>query len=173
MFNLLRVIAERRTSWFLLAVSGAALESQALVFQHMMEFRPCVMCIYERVAVLGIIAAGIIGVISAVKAVRWMAIAVWIYSAAEGVKLAWHHTMLQLHPSPFETCDFAVSFPQWIPLDHWFPFMFVATGDCTDRSWLLLNMSIPQWLTGIFAVYLAVAILVMLSQIIPPDRRKK
>lgn len=130
------------------------------------------MCIYERVAVLGIIAAGIIGVISHVKAMRWLTIAVWMYSAAEGMKLAWRHTMLQLHPSPFETCDFAASFPQWMPLDHWLPFMFVATGDCADRSWLLLNMSIPQWLTGIFAVYLAVAILVMLSQIIPPCKRQ-
>jgi len=171
MFKYLRRISERRTSWVLLAVSGAILESQALVFQHIMEFKPCVMCIYERVAVLGIIAAGIIGVITSVKAGRWLAIAVWIYSAAEGMKLAWHHTMLQLHPSPFETCDFEVSFPQWIPLDRWFPFMFVATGDCADRSWLLLNMSIPQWLTGIFAVYLTIAIAVMLSQIMPLRKR--
>ncbi len=48
---------------------------------------------------------------------RYVAMAIWLYSAIRGLQLAWEHTMIQLHPSPFQTCDFAARFPtgcRWI-----------------------------------------------------------
>lgn len=44
---------------------------------------------------------------------------IWLYSAFRGVQLTYEHTMLQLYPSPFATCDFMVRFPEWLPLDKW------------------------------------------------------
>uniref|UniRef100_A0A914YHZ8 Uncharacterized protein n=1 Tax=Panagrolaimus superbus TaxID=310955 RepID=A0A914YHZ8_9BILA len=41
--------------------------------------------------------------------------------AFRGVQLTYEHTMLQLYPSPFATCDFMVRFPEWLPLDKWVP----------------------------------------------------
>ncbi len=37
------------------------LECAALYFQHVMKLQPCVMCVYERVALLGIMVAGLVG----------------------------------------------------------------------------------------------------------------
>lgn len=72
--------------------------------------------------------------------------------------------MIQLHPSPFQTCDFAARFPTWLPLDKWLPQVFVASGDCSVRQWQFLSLEMPQWLVGIFAAYLLVAILVIVAQ---------
>ena len=79
--------------------------------------------------------------------------------------------MIQLHPNPFVTCDFAARFPDWLPLDKWLPAVFVATGDCSERVWSFLTLSMPQWLMVIFAAYLIVALLVLIVQPFKPKRR--
>jgi len=154
-----------------MAFTAFALELAALYFQHVMLLKPCVMCIYERCALFGIMGAGIVGAIAPKTPLRWVAILIWLYSAWEGIRLSWEHTMLQLHPSPFVTCDFAARFPSWLPLDKWLPSVFVATGDCAERSWTWLNMSMPQWMVGIFAAYLLVAVLVLIAQMFKTKKR--
>ena len=160
-----------RSAWFLLMISALALDGIALFFQHGMGLQPCVMCIYERIAVLGIAFAGFLGWIAPRSAIiRWLAIVLWIYSGIAGLQLSWEHTMIQLYPSPFNTCDFFVNFPEWLPLDKWVPQVFVASGDCAERQWDFLGLEMPQWLLGIFIAYLIVAVLVVISQ---PFKAKK
>lgn len=102
---------------------------------------------------------------------RYVAIVIWLYSALRGLQLSWEHTMIQLHPSPFQTCDFAARFPTWLPLDKWLPQVFVATGDCSVRQWEFLTLEMPQWLVGIFAAYLVVGVLVLIAQPFKPKKR--
>jgi disulfide bond formation protein DsbB len=54
--------------------------------------------------------AGIVGAIAPKTPLRYVAILIWLYSAWRGIQLAYEHTMIQLHPSPFMTCDFAARF---------------------------------------------------------------
>ena len=129
-----------------MALTAFILELVALWFQHVMLLQPCVMCIYERCALLGIMGAGIVGAIAPKTPLRYVALVIWLYSALRGLQLAWEHTMIQLHPSPFQTCDFAARFPTWLPLDKW-------------------------WLVGIFAAYLIVALLVLIAQPFKPKKR--
>ncbi len=44
----------QRRAWLLLLAFIIVFEACALFFQHVMMLAPCVMCIYERVAMLGI-----------------------------------------------------------------------------------------------------------------------
>ncbi|WP_303013566.1 disulfide bond formation protein B, partial [Rodentibacter pneumotropicus] len=53
--------SEKRSSWLLLAFSSLALELTALYFQYGMGLQPCVLCVYERLAMSGLFFAGIIG----------------------------------------------------------------------------------------------------------------
>ncbi|MRE58801.1 disulfide bond formation protein DsbB [Morganella morganii] len=156
-----------RSAWFLLMISALALDGIALFFQHGMGLQPCVMCIYERIAVLGIAFAGFLGWIAPRSVIiRWLAVALWIYSGIAGLQLSREHTMIQLYPSPFNTCDFFVNFPEWLPLNTWLPSVFEASGDCAVQQWVFLKLDMPQWLIGIFAVYLLISALVLLSQFI-------
>ncbi len=74
--------------------------------------------------------------------------------------------------APFTVPDlrFRARFPTWLPLDKWLPQVFVASGDCSVRQWQFLSLEMPQWLVGIFAAYLLVAILVIVAQ---PFKAKK
>ncbi|MCM3094538.1 disulfide bond formation protein B, partial [Cytobacillus sp. AMY 15.2] len=74
--------------------------------------------------------------------------------------------------APFTVPDlrFRRPLPNWLPLDKWLPQVFVASGDCSVRQWQFLSLEMPQWLVGIFAAYLLVAILVIVAQ---PFKAKK
>ena len=171
MLQFLNGCSRGRGAWVLLAITAFVFELVALYFQHVMLLKPCVLCIYERCALFGIMGAGIVGAIAPKTPLRWVALLIWIYSAYEGLMLAWKHTMIQLHPSPFVTCDFFVSFPSWLPLGKWAPGIFSASGDCSVRQWEFLTLEMPQWLVGIFAAFIVVAALVFIAQFVKPKRR--
>ena len=74
-----------------MALTAFALEMVALWFQHVMGLKPCVLCIYERCALFGIMGAGLVGAIAPKSPLRYAAIAIWLYSAGKGIALARAH----------------------------------------------------------------------------------
>lgn len=171
MLRYLNQCSRGRGAWLLLALTALALELTALWFQHVMGLKPCVMCIYERNALFGVMGAGIVGALAPKSPLRLVALVMWLYSAWEGLRLSWEHTMIQLHPNPFTTCDFAARFPTWLPLDKWLPAVFVASGDCAERSWTFMTLSMPQWMIVVFGAYLLVGLLVLIAQPFKAKRR--
>lgn len=134
-----------------------------------MGLPPCVMCIYERVAMFGIVGATLIGVINPqFGLLRWSGLALWGYSAYQGLVLSLEHVNYQLNPSPFNTCDIFVNFPTWLPLNEWAPWLFEATGDCSDIVWQFLGLSMPQWLVIIFGGNLIALAFIVISQFVTP-----
>lgn len=165
MFSYFKQLSLSRKSWGLLAFSALFLECAALYFQHGMGLQPCVMCIYERVATLVILIAGLIGMLAPrFLIIRLIAIALWLIGAIKGLMLAIRHTGYQLDPKPWDQCPLFPEFPQTLPLDQWLPQMFAATGSCKDIDWQLFGFTMPQWLIFAFAIYIAFAIIVILSQ---------
>jgi disulfide bond formation protein DsbB len=101
MIEFLRRIAAHRLAWSLLAASALFLELSALFFQHVLGLHPCVMCVYERIATLGVLTAGLLGMVAPQKwYVRWSALLLWGSSAFWGLKLALKHVDYQVNPSP-------------------------------------------------------------------------
>ena len=64
MLRYLNQSSRGRSAWLLLALTAFALELVALWFQHVMLLKPCVLCIYERCALFGIMGAGLVGAIA-------------------------------------------------------------------------------------------------------------
>ncbi|MGL4978804.1 MAG: disulfide bond formation protein B, partial [Plesiomonas sp.] len=50
MWDTLYRFSTTRLSWFLMLLTATGLELTALYFQHILKLEPCVLCIYERVA---------------------------------------------------------------------------------------------------------------------------
>ncbi len=64
MLRFLNQCSRGRGAWLLMAFTALALELVALWFQHVMLLKPCVLCIYERCALFGILGAALIGAIA-------------------------------------------------------------------------------------------------------------
>ncbi|PLK59174.1 disulfide bond formation protein B [Candidatus Palibaumannia cicadellinicola] len=154
-----------RKAWLLLALTAFSLELVGLYFQYFMLINPCVLCIYQRFALYGVMIAGLVGAISPSTPLRFIGLGFWLYSAWKGLLSAIKHTDLQLYPSPFVVCDFLVSFPSWLKLDKLLPVLFNATGNCTTHQLHFLSLAITQWMIIIFAIYLAIGIIILFVQI--------
>ncbi|MBW8190236.1 disulfide bond formation protein DsbB [Neiella marina] len=159
--------AETRWSWLLLAISALVLDLVALYFQHVMLLEPCVKCIHERVAMFGLMFAGLIGLINPRSmVVRIAGYGLWIYSAIEGLRIALSHVALQAPTAnPFiNSCGMDPEFPSWAPLDYWLPEVFMPRGMCDEVQWEFLGYSMPQWLVVCFSVYIAIWTVVLMSR---------
>lgn len=170
----LKNLSLQRWPWLLLGTSALVFELCALYFQHVMKLEPCVMCVYERLTMVAIMAAGLIGA-SAPKniLIRLTAFSVWAVGAIWGILLAIEHTGYQIDPSPFETCDFLPNFPEWLPLHELVPWLFNPTGDCADIAWEFLSYSMPQWLIVTFAVYILIFFVVITTAVLPAKATSK
>ena len=166
MLTYFKELSLNRTAWILLAIIALLLESTGLYFQYVMGLQPCVMCVYERLAISGLLLSGIIGAISPrLKLTRYYAILMWCYRAIKGLLLAIRHTDYQLNPSPWNQCEFKPDFPQTMPFDQWFPQIF-APGpvNCSQSQWEMLGWGMPQWLILAFGCFTLSFVLVLISQ---------
>lgn len=165
MFAWLKSLSLNRKTWLLCIISATLLEATALYFQHGMGLQPCVMCIYERLALFAVLFAGVIGIIAPKFFLfRWLALAIGLFGAIKGLMLSIKHTDYQLNPAPWNTCSPFLDFPETLPLDKWFPKLFAAGGDCGKISWEFLGLVMPQWLIVVFAIYTLVLALLALAQ---------
>ncbi|MBT0722376.1 disulfide bond formation protein DsbB [Tatumella sp. TA1] len=171
MLRKLKHYSHHRGSWLLLAAGGLGLELAALCFQLFLGQKPCVLCVYQRAALAGLVLSALVGVIAPKTPLRIIAIVGWLLATAKTFSLAWEQTQLQLHPPLFATCDFFPKFPHWLPLNHWFPVFFTPTGNCTDRSWEWLSLTMPQWLLGISGMLFIIGLVVLAVQLPCPKKK--
>jgi len=153
--KILSDITTQSKSWLFLALSALTLEICALFFQYILDLAPCIMCVYQRVAIASIIVAGVIGFVgSKFILARISAYTLWATGAIWGLFIALEHVEMQANSgSLFFSCEFIPNFPTWAPLHEWLPAIFEATGDCGDINWQFLSYSMPQWMIFVYGVY--------------------
>jgi protein dithiol:quinone oxidoreductase len=154
---------QSRPAWLLLTLSAASLELMALYFQYQMKLEPCVLCIYIRLAVFGLLLAGLTGLVAPKsRPMRALGIGLWAASAAWGLKLSFELVEIQSNSSPFATCAFLPEFPAWMPLHDWIPAILMPTGMCTDTPWEFMGVTMAQWMIVTFGGYLLALVVCLL-----------
>ena len=155
-----------RSSWLVLFASASALLIAALVFQHIFGHAPCVMCIYQRTAVVGLVLSALLVVIYNHTVTRSIAYLGWLTSAIWGAMLSWEHIEILTAANPFfVSCAPVPNYPSFMPLHEWLPTIFAAPGFCDDKSWQFLGLGMPQWMFGIFLGYSCIAVIILLIRV--------
>jgi disulfide bond formation protein DsbB len=166
--NFLSNLPEQPRAWLLLTISALLLELSALYFQYIMGLAPCIMCIYQRVAIWTIFFAGLIGMLGCrFLLTRLLAYAFWATGSIWGLFIALEHVEMQSAAfSLLFSCEITPNFPSWAPLHQWLPALFEATGDCGEIAWQFLGYSMPQWMIVVFATYICALAIVLSARII-------
>lgn len=160
-----------KLAWLTLLLTAFGLELSALFFQYGLKLEPCIMCIYQRVALWAIFLAGLLGCIACQNTYsRILAYILWATGAFWGLLLAIEHVEIQQaanSPNAFLfSCDIIPNFPIWAPLHEWFPGLFAATGDCGEIAWQFLGYSMPVWMIVVYSLFSLAFIAVLLSRIL-------
>lgn len=171
MIRLFSQLADKKSAWFILFLSALALQIVALYFQYGMNLQPCIMCIYQRTAMYGILLAGLIVLIKNNLFTRLIGFAGWAVSAGWGFLIAREHVeILNAKNLFFATCEIVPNFPAFMPLHEWLPAIFAAKGDCTENSWQFMSMGMADWMSVIFAAYFVVFVIVFVCRIVDKKR---
>jgi disulfide bond formation protein DsbB len=156
-----RFLSDSRIFYAAVFVVCAGLIGFGLYLQHSKGLEPCPLCILQRII---FVAIGVVALAAALLGPRRPAarlgsgLAVALLALA-GVGVAGRQSWLQHFPPPIQECGADFYFlVDTTPLGQLLPALFSGSGDCAQRSWLFLNLSIAEWALLFFA---AIAILTL------------
>jgi len=133
----------------------------ALYLQHYQGLEPCPLCVFQRVAVIGV---GVMALIAAVHGPQaWgqrVYAGVMALSAVAGVVVAGRHVWLQHLPADqVPSCGPGLDF--WVAALPWQQVVqqvFQGSGECAKVDWTLLGLSLPMWTLMLFVGLLLAAL---------------
>lgn len=144
--------------WLIILLGGVALEAIALFYQHVLDEPPCVLCIQARLWTFGAIVAGSLGLI---LYRRWpgrlFSQSVLIVSLAGLLERSW--VALQVERGTYDgVCGMDPGYPDWLPLDDWFPNVLQVWSMCGYSPDFLFGLTMVEGLTYGTAILLVLAL---------------
>ena len=159
-----------RTMFALIAISSLGLVALGLLIGEWMRLDPCPLCIFQRVLYIAVGAWALCGFL--VPAIRRFWGALIAATAAGGLATAIYQTWMQLYPEVATQCgagemNLIEKFVDWLGM-QW-PFMFMATGFCTSKDYIL-GLTMANWSIGCFAAFLLAGLWVGFARLGPRFR---
>ena len=140
-------------AWFAtLSLGCFGLVAMGLEIQALWRLAPCPLCIFQRVLYLLIGGMALLGFMVPAGRLVWSALVG--LSALLGVAVAGYQTWMQAYPELATECGYAEPnvierLVDWLGM-QWSS-MFLATGFCTSKDWVFLNLSMANWSLVVFA----------------------
>ena len=137
-----------RSQFALGAAICLALLGYALYVQHRMFLDPCPLCIFQRVAFLGVALVMLVGLVHNPGRIgRRVYGLLALLPAAAGVGIAGRHVWLQsLPPEEVPACGPGLEYMlEAFPLSRALSMVFTGSGECANVDWQFLGLSMPAW----------------------------
>jgi len=145
--------------WVALVFLALALESVALFFQYQLDYGPCVLCIHVRVWLLGLILAGVMGLL--VRHLRGPLVLAQVLVAVVGAGIL--ERSLKLIGTERGTlegsCGMESGLPTWFALDQWFPSLFQVMEPCGYTPQLPFGVTMAEALVVFSSGLLALGVI--------------
>lgn len=165
MLTRLAEIAASAWYWLALLLFALALETTALVYQYVLEYGPCVLCIHVRIWVLALALVSVLAL--ALRRVWTGRLAVQLLTVgivAGLVERAW--MLLAVERGLVESeCSFALGLPAWLALDQWFPLLFQVHEACGMTPLLPFGISMAEMLLPVSVVLLALNLVLLFASL--------
>jgi protein dithiol:quinone oxidoreductase len=142
------LLSNRRLANGLGFLACAGLMAYALYAQHVLGLPPCPLCIFQRVAVIGV---GVIFLIAALHNPRTVGSRVYgaviFVAAACGIGIAARHIWIQAQPpGTVAACGADLNFLMDImPITDVITKVLTGSGECGKVDWRFLGLSMPWW----------------------------
>lgn len=148
-------------AWFAaLGLGCFGLVATGMTLQHLLRLSPCPFCIFQRLLylVVGVLAFG--GFVLPRARQLWTGLIAALSVLGFGV--AAYQTWMQAYPHLAPECSFTD--PNLIErlvdmLGMQWPSLFLATGFCSSKEWVFLELSMANWSVLFFAGILGYAAL--------------
>jgi protein dithiol:quinone oxidoreductase len=166
MLTRLANIAAHAGYWLALLAIGLALESTALIYQYVLEYGPCVLCIHVRIWVMGLVLVSLVAlVLRAFWPGRLLLQVLTVVILAGLVERAW--LLLAVERGTVEgECSFDLGLPAWLALDRWFPALFQVQEACGATPLLPFGISMAEMLVPVSVLLLVLNAVLLLASLL-------
>ena len=143
--------------WYWLGLLGSLtlLAIAYFYFEQHLGLAPCPLCIFQRVALVGVIFFCLLGLIFRPKRSggKWLAFGV-TFSSVFGLLVAARQVWLQLLPEDqVPECGPDLAFMlEAFPFTQMITTVLSGSGECAEVQWSFLSLSMPAWMVVIFTV---------------------
>jgi disulfide bond formation protein DsbB len=126
----------------------AGMMTFALYSQHVLGLEPCPLCIFQRVAVVGL---GLLFLMAAIHSPgrlgRWIYAVLLLLVSLAGSAVSARHVWLQsLPPDQVPSCGPGLDFMlDTFPFTEVLNMVLSGSGECAEVAWSLLGLSMPAW----------------------------
>jgi len=161
------------TRWYLLGIFGALtlLGVAYFYFQLYLELVPCPLCMFQRAALVGVIAFCLFALLHRPAALGQRIYCILIaFSSAIGAGIAGRQVWLQHLPAeevPVCGMDPIYRWAESVGEDFSFIDMISTTlkgsGDCAEISWMFFGLSIGGWMLVVFSLMCALSLLLCIK----------
>lgn len=137
-----------RAAWLLGFLVCAALIAFVLYVEYFQHIEPCPLCIFQRVAFIGIGVVFLIGGLHAPRGGgRWAYAFVLAIIGLAGIAVASRHLWLQSLPADqVPACGPSLGYMMGtFPLSDVLKMVLSGSGECAEINWTLLGLSMPAW----------------------------
>ncbi len=140
----------------------AALLGFGLYLQFHRGLAPCPLCIFQRLAYMGVGVVALLGLLQGPRSRGW----VWSYGGAlallalVGAGVAGRQVWLQhLPPDQVPSCGPGLNYMlSTFPLSQTLRMVFTGSGECAEVHWTFLTLSIAEWSLIWFLLIIAAAL---------------
>ena len=144
MLDKLAVIGRSPWYWLAVIVLGISMEVIALIYQYLLDYLPCVLCIHVRIWVLGFILVAVFALIirhhRVLNSVAHVLNTVMMIGFLER---SWMSFAVE-RGLVFGSCDMESGLPSWFALDVWFPKLFKVWEACGYTPVLLFGITMAE-----------------------------
>ena len=150
-----------RLFYLCLVLFCAALLGFGFYLQFSRGLEPCPLCIFQRLAYMGVIVFAAIGLIHGPRR-PWLPVysALITLSALAGMAIAARQVWLQHLPADqVPECGPGLNYMlQVFPLSQTLKMVFTGSGECAEVHWTFLTLSIAEWSLICFTLVTAAAL---------------
>lgn len=149
-------------------MASFAMVAGAVFFQYVLDDLPCELCVYVRAWLIGIGLLATVGLLT--RQWRWLTLIVIVLMLWMTAGLAEDTWVLLSIDQGWPTsgaCSFVAYFPEWMPLDKWWPQMFEVQNLCQPTPVVLLGLSMAHALSAASLVYVLLLVIGALQIAIP------
>jgi disulfide bond formation protein DsbB len=153
-------------AWFAtLSLGCFGLVAVGMAMQNLFRLAPCPLCIFQRLLYLVIGGLALLAMLVPAARLGWAGLIAGL--AGLGAAVAGYQTWMQAFPELATECGYAdpnviERLVDWLGME--WPSMFLATGFCSSRDWVFLNLSMANWSLVIFLGIVAYSWLLLIRR---------
>lgn len=162
----LKAISQSRWYWPAFFVSGVGLLSVALIFQHVLEELPCVVCIQIRLLISLLVIIAIIGFFSRRNRVMTFLSHLSVVIVAISFVERCYLLLGTEKGFVFADCGFSLGLPTWFAIEEWLPWLYRIETSCGYTPEIIFGITMAEALMLLSSLLLLLGLCVFVVNII-------